>query len=117
MAPNQTPATPSTGTKIALGARTALTALASVNGEVTLALNVAGVLVPLIKGAISEIRQIATGGQTLSYAVLIQTDDAELDAINTLSNDDLTAINAELARLGQAPATPAASPAPPAASK
>src|SRR5271155_1757741 len=95
----KTPATTSTASKLVTTAKTALTALAGVSGEVTLALNVAGVLVPLVKGAISEIRQIAAGGQTLSYAVLIQTDDAELDAINALSNDDLTAINAELARL------------------
>jgi hypothetical protein len=101
MSTDKTPAIPATSTisKLATGAKTALSLLAGVNGEVTLALNVAGVLVPLVKGAISEIRQIATGGQTMSFAVLIQTDDAELDAVDKLSNDDLTAVNAELARL------------------
>ena|ERR1700675_2143556 len=94
-----TPATPSTASKLVTTAKSALTALAGINGEVTLALNVAGVLVPLVKGAIAEIRQIATGGATMTFAVLIQTDDAELDAIDKLSNDDLTAINAELARM------------------
>jgi len=93
---NKTPATPN---KTVSTIKTALTALAGMNGEVTLALNAAGVLVPLVKGAISEIRQIATGANSITYAVLIQTDDAELDAIDKLSNDDVTAINAELARL------------------
>lgn len=99
MATNKTPATPSTASKTVNTVKTVLTALAGMNGEVTLALNAAGILIPLVKGAISEIRQIATGGGSVTYAVLIQTDDAELDAIDKLSNDDLTAINAELARL------------------
>lgn len=89
----------STPNKTVSTIKTALTALAGMNGEVTLALNAAGVLVPLVKGAISEIRQIAAGANSITYAVLIQTDDAELDAIDKLSNDDMTAINAELARL------------------
>src|SRR5271156_1217631 len=103
MATNKTPATPSTASKLVTTAKTALTALAGVSGEVTLALNVAGVLVPLVKGAISEIRQIAAGGQTLSYAVLIQTADAEWDAINAVSNDDRRAIKADRARRPGAP--------------
>lgn len=77
-----------------------LTALAGANEYVSLGLEVAGVVVPLVKGAITGIKQIATGTDTVSYQVLLQVDGTELDAVDKLATDDLTAINAELTARG-----------------
>jgi len=74
-----------------------LTALANANGYVTLALQVGETLLPLAKAAIKEIRSIGAPQETVAYEVLLQVDGAELDAIDKLASDDITAINAELA--------------------
>lgn len=84
-------------------AKNVLSTLAGVENGVTLAIALGGQLVPLATGLVREIRQVATGAKTITYAVLIQTDAAELDAIDKLSTDDLTAINGELTRLGLEP--------------
>lgn len=84
-------------------AKNVLSTIAGVENGVTLAIELSGQLVPLAVGMVREIRQVATGAKTVTYAVLIQTDAAELDAIDKLSTDDLTAINAELTRLGLPP--------------
>jgi hypothetical protein len=84
--------------------------LADANGYVTLGLAVAGELVPLGKALVQEVKQIATGATTETYQVLLQIDGAELDAIAQLSEDDLAAVNAELAKLG---IPPVPSPIPP----
>jgi len=80
-----------------------LSTLTGINGGITLAIEVAGQLVPLVKGAIMEIRQIATGSETVTYELLVQTDQAELGKIIQLSTDDLATWNAELVRQGAAP--------------
>lgn len=82
-----------------------LSTLTGVDGAITLALNIGGVLVPLVKGLILEIKQIASGSETVTYQVLIQADQAELAQVISLSTDDLNAVNAELQRLG-APTLP-----------
>jgi hypothetical protein len=83
-----------------------LSALSDSNQIITLGLEVAGQLVPLVKGAITEIKKISTGAKTETYQVVITADAAELDAITKLAADDLTALNAELARLGVPPVPP-----------
>jgi hypothetical protein len=98
-----TPATPNPSAAVST-VKGILDALSGSNGEITLAIAVAGQLVPLITGAVTEIKKIASGAETVSYSVLLETDAEELDAVDTLSKDDLTAINAELARLGAPPA-------------
>jgi hypothetical protein len=80
-----------------------LTTLENTNGYVTLAIEVAGELVPLGKGLVRGIKQLATGATTVAYEVLLQMDGAELDAIDKLSTDDLAAINAALAKMGLPP--------------
>lgn len=80
-----------------------LAALAGTNEYVSLGLEVAGTVVPLVKGAITEIRSIATGKETVTYQVLLQVDGAELDSVDKLAVDDLTAINAELSARGISP--------------
>jgi len=91
--------------------KSVLSALAGANGTITLALNVAGALIPLGEALVAEIKQIATGAETVTYTVLLQMDGAELDSIDTLSETDIKAINVELAKLGL-PALPSSAPSP-----
>lgn len=86
-----------------MSSKNVLASLAGVEGGVTLALELAGDIVPLAKGMVQEIRQVATGKATTTYQLLIQTDSSELDAIDKLSTDDLTAINGELVKIGLPP--------------
>ncbi len=91
-----------------------LGALSDAGTIIGIGIPIAGEIIPLATGLVKEIRSIATGSTPVDYQILIQTDGAELDAIHTLAEDDLTAINAELAKLGQPPiAVPAPAPAPP----
>jgi hypothetical protein len=92
-----------------------LSTLAGASGDITLAMNVAGVLIPLVKGVIKSIESIGAKQETVTYEVLLQTDGAALDAIDALAAADLAAINAELVRLGLQP-VPVAPPDAPAAS-
>jgi hypothetical protein len=93
-----------------------LAALSDAGQIIGIGIPIAGEIIPLAVGVVKEIRSIATGAETVDYQVLIQTDGAELDAIHKLAEDDLAAINAELAKLGQPPipTDPPAPAAPPA---
>jgi hypothetical protein len=71
-------------------------ALALVNADVSLGLQLAGVVVPLIKGAITDIKSIMTPQGTVEYTVVITSDQKELSAIAQVSLADLVAINAQL---------------------
>lgn len=85
-------------------------------GYVTLAIELAGALIPIGKAAVKEIKQIATGTETETYDVLLQVDGAELAKIAQLSESELAAVNAELAKLGLPPVPALPDPtAPPAA--
>lgn len=86
-----------------------LSVLASADGVISLGLEVAGVVIPLVKGAIKEIRTLGTSTQNVTYQVVLQVDSSELDAVDKLAVDDLTAINAELTARG-IPAVPIAPP-------
>ena len=86
-----------------------LSALADANEYVSIGLEVAGVVVPLVKGAITEIKKLGSGKDSETYQVLLQVDAAELDSVDKLAVDDLTAINAELTKRG-VPAVPIAPP-------
>lgn len=79
-----------------------LTAIADANGYISLGLQVGAIVVPLVKGLVKEIRTIGAPQETVTYEVLVQVDGAELDAIDKLAIDDLTAINAELKARGVA---------------
>jgi hypothetical protein len=93
----------------------ALGALASANSYIEAGLVIAGVTVPLIKGLITDIKQMTSGGGTVTYEVVVQQDEASLQNTVTLSIADLEAINAELTRLKQTPVTVPSAPEPPAA--
>jgi hypothetical protein len=83
-----------------------LTALQAANSYILLALQVGDAVVPLVKGLIAGIRKVGEGTDTVSYEIVVRTDQAELDDVVKLSSDDLAAINAELQRLGQPPIAP-----------
>lgn len=96
---------------------TVLTNLQDASGAIALAIQVGGVLVPVVKGLITKIEGIGTKTVTITFADLVTADLAELTAIQQLADADLAAINVELAKLGLPaivipPVTP---PAPPAA--
>jgi hypothetical protein len=93
-------------------AGTLLTVLQNSGGYITLGLELAGVFVPIIKGLISKIEGIGTGNVTIAFTELLAGDMKALDEIAQLSMEDLTAINAELTRVG-APTLPAPAPTPP----
>lgn len=78
-------------------------ALSKANTYVTIALEVAGELVPLGKWLVGSIKAIAGPGGTQTYEAVLTADAAELVTISSLANDDLDAINAELTRLGKTP--------------
>jgi hypothetical protein len=86
-----------------MSTKNVLAALSDSNTAITLGIELAGQLIPLGKGLIKEIRSIATGAETVSYEVLLVADGKELDAVHQLATDDLAAINAELAKMGQPP--------------
>jgi hypothetical protein len=88
--------------------------LALINSEISLGLQVGSVLIPIIKGAIADIKQELTPQGTVTYTVVIATDQAELADVASISIADLIAINAELKAQGAKPLD--VPPAPPAAS-
>lgn len=82
---------------------TLLQNLSQVGGYVGLAVQLGEVLVPIGKALVTDIKKIGAGTASETYQILLTTDAAELDAVDQMSTDDLTAINAELVRLGAAP--------------
>lgn len=84
-------------------AGTVLTTLRGVSGGITLAIEVAGQLVPLVKGLVLEIKKISAGADSMDYQILVQTDSDALNKVIQVSKDDLAAINAELTRMGLPP--------------
>jgi hypothetical protein len=86
-----------------------LSTLADANNLITLGVKLGGTLIPLATGVVKKIEQIGAGTATVTYQVLIQTDSAELDGVIQVADEDLAAINAELAKLG----LPAVQPLPP----
>lgn len=81
-------------------AQTILSTLAGVSGYVGVAIQLGGVLIPVGKALVSKIKSISSGNETITYELLMQQDQAELQDVDKLSMDDLTAINAELTRMG-----------------
>lgn len=120
-------ATPNTPAAPAPKISTVLSTLAETNAYVQLGLEVAGIVVPIGKALIQEIKQITTKQDTVAYQVLVQMDETDLQAVVSLDIAEIVAINAELTRLGKptlpvpaapvpvaepAPASPAPAPAP-----
>lgn len=79
----------------------ALGALASTNSYLEAGIVIAGVAIPFIKGVISDIKQMTSGGGTVTYQVVVQQDEAANANTIVLSVADIEAINAEFTRLKQ----------------
>lgn len=92
-------ATPNT--PVAPKISTVLSTLAETNAYVQLGLEVAGIVVPIGRALIQEIKQITTKQNTVAYQVLVQMDETDLQAVVTLDIAEIVAINAELTRLGK----------------
>lgn len=84
---------------------TLLDSLANVGGYVGVAVQLGEILVPIGKALIQKIEGLGGTTETVTYQILVQQDQAELTDVDTLSTADLTAINAELVRLGAPPLT------------
>jgi hypothetical protein len=94
---NQPPAASHNGTAAGL-----LNALANVNGEVALALQVGSLVLPLVKGVIKEVRSL-TGTETIEYTIAVSTGEANLDHAIKVDDDVVADVNSELVRQGVAP--------------
>ena len=85
--------------------KSVLDQLSQVGGYVGLAIQVGEMVVPIGKALVKKIKSSLGGVETEDYQLLVAGDQAELLAVDKLSNDDLTAINVELVRLGKPPLT------------
>lgn len=94
---------PNGATPVATTAGKFLSALSLVNGELVLAVQVAGLLKPIIVGVVKQIKQAVSPTQEIEYTVVLTTGQDKLDAIIDLTGNDLDEINAELVRLGHPP--------------
>jgi hypothetical protein len=88
---------------MATQAKGILVALGQANGYVALGLQVGAVVIPLIKGLLTDIKSITTPQGSVEYTVVISADQAELLSIAQQSVADLVAINAELVAQGAKP--------------
>jgi hypothetical protein len=80
-----------------------LTILQESNGYISLGIQLAGVFVPLAKALIQKIEGIGAGNVTITFTDLVAADQAEIAAIVSTANADLSAVNAELVRMGLPP--------------
>lgn len=94
---------PNGSTPVATTAGKFLSALSLVNGELVLAVQVAGLLKPIIVGVVKQIKQAVSPTQEIEYTVVLSTGQDKLDKIIDLIDTDLDEINAELVRLGHPP--------------
>ena len=77
-----------------------LTILSGAGGYVTLGIQVAGVVIPLVKALISKIEGIGGPAVVITFSDVLAADEALIQSIIDSSNADLAAVNAELARIG-----------------
>jgi hypothetical protein len=87
--------------------------LQAAGGYVSLGVTAAGVLIPLVKGAIAEIKKLTSPQGVVTYQVVITTDASELDSVVALADADLTALNEYLASVGAPPVPVTPAPADP----
>ena len=83
--------------------------LNSIGGYVTLATEVGEVVVPLVKGLITDIKGLGT--TTITFTLDVSQTMNELAAIATVATADEAQINSELIRLGK-PTIPVTPPTP-----
>lgn len=76
--------------------------LTGITGDVQLALVVGNTIVPVIKGAVKEVKALL-GDQTIDYQVVITTGAAELDGVVSEATTTLQQINEERKAAGLDP--------------
>lgn len=103
---------PNGSTPVAVTAGNFLSTLEKVNGELVLAVQVAGLLKPIIVGVVKQIKQAVSPTQEIEYTVVLTTGQDKLDKIIDLTDVDLDEINAELTRLGHPPLQKPGEPTP-----
>ena len=79
---------------------------------VSLGIELAGQLIPLIKGAVVSIKQNTSAQGVVTYTVVITADQAEVISISQQSLADIVAINLEFAQQGVAPLDVPSTPTP-----
>lgn len=94
---------PNGATPVTTTAGKFLSALSLVNGELVLAVQVAGLLKPIIVGVVKQIKSAIPPAQEIEYTVVLSMGQDKLDKIIDLTDNDLDEINAELVRLGHSP--------------
>lgn len=72
------------------------------NHVMVLATEVAGVLVPVVKGVVTEIKEMSDG-ETITYTLAIKTGMENLDAADAAFADVINKVNAERAKAGLPP--------------
>jgi hypothetical protein len=83
-----------------------LKSLSDINAEITIAITVAGQIIPVVKGAYQAIRNLFAGTATeVDYAALQISTQAEILAAIQAAGMDLDVANAELVKLGLPPVT------------
>jgi hypothetical protein len=73
--------------------------LQSVGGYITLATEIGEVVVPLVKGLITDIKGLGT--KTITFTLDVSQTMDELNAIAAVETSDLAQINSELIRMGK----------------
>lgn len=63
---------------------------------------IAGTLIPIVVSVVKSIEAVGAA-QTIEYSLVVQQDQAALDAIIAAGAADLATINAELVRMGMPP--------------
>ena len=76
--------------------------LANITGMIQLGLMVEGQVVPVIIGAVKDVKMLIEG-ETIEYTVAITTGKTNLDAAETNFKQALEAINTELVAAGKPP--------------
>ncbi len=98
---SSTPKTPSSANHDGT-ASGVLSALANVNGEIALGLQVGTLVLPLVKGIIKEVKSLS-GEETIEYTIAVSTGQANLDHAMQVDDLILADVNSELTRQGVAP--------------
>lgn len=78
---------------------TLLNVLNAASGLISIAVPIAGTIIPIIVQIVKSIRG-SGAAQTIEYSLVVVQDQGALDAIITAGGSDLDLINAELTRLG-----------------
>lgn len=80
-----------------------LSGIQKVNGILTLASVIEGVVAPIVTGLIKDIQQKVNSDGTVEYTVVLSTGMAELQDVQHQALGDLQAINTYLVSKGQPP--------------